>query len=256
MPDLNVDIDYFDHPKTKRLVRLLGKGSEVLPLKLWSFTAHYFEKDGRLTGISTQEIESECRWWGPEGEMVQAMLEAVFLERAADGTLIVHDWLEHQGHILAFHERAKKGAQARWAKLRGDASSSASSNAPTKPAKPTRPTKPTNPAARGRVGGLASEVKLPAAIDTPAFTAAWGEWLAYRAERKPKMTERTAKMQLKICEQMGTARAVAAIEHSIASTYQGIYEPRGHGTNGHPANKTPAERRREEQDRAIEEFRA
>ncbi len=154
MTALNLDIDYFAHPKTKRLVRLLGKGSEVLPLKLWCYTAKYFKEDGRLTGISTQEIESEVSWWGEPGQMVEVMLKEVFLERDADGTLMVHDWAEHEGHISAFSERAKAAAKARWDKARGgkdppegdapsNATSTASSNAPALPSKPSFPSPPT-----------------------------------------------------------------------------------------------------------------
>lgn len=151
MPSLNLDIDYFNHRKTKRLIRLLGKGSEVLPLKLWVYTARYFADDGRLTGISAQEIEDECQWWGSSGEMVRVMLlpEVKFLIQDAE-TICVHQWIDHEGHISAFSERAQKGAQKRWENYRNrdapsnptsNASSIATSNAPTKPPKPPEPTK-------------------------------------------------------------------------------------------------------------------
>jgi len=146
MPSLNVDIDFFDHPKTKRLVRLLGRGSEVLPLKLWVYAARYFTDDGRLTGLSAQEIEDEVRWWGESGKMVKVMLmpDVQFIE-LIDDVYCVHDWQEHEGHLSAFKERAKLGAKARWDKAKGsnghplsDASSDASSNAPTGIALPTK----------------------------------------------------------------------------------------------------------------------
>lgn len=114
MASLNVDLDYFAHPKTKRLSRLLGRGSEVLPLKLWCFTGKYFAEAGRLTEISAQELETECQWWGEAGQMIQAMLDANFLEFDPDGkTLVVHDWLDHESHIMAYKERAKIAVQAR-----------------------------------------------------------------------------------------------------------------------------------------------
>jgi len=150
MAYLNLDVDYFDHPKVKRLVRLLGKGSEVLPLKLWVYAARYFADDGRLTGISAQEIEDECRWWGKSGEMVRVMLlpEILFLE--CDGeTFKVHDWEDHEGHIKSFKQRARAAAAKRWWK--DDAPSNApsipTSNAPTNPTQP----KPTHDAARKTV---------------------------------------------------------------------------------------------------------
>ncbi len=152
MPSLNLDIDYFNHRKTKRLIRLLGKGSEVLPLKLWVYAARYFADDGRLTGISAQEIEEECQWWGSSGEMVRVMLlpDVKFLVMDGD-EILVHEWEHHEGHLSAFVERAKKGAQRRWEKYRNEnanapsnAPSIAPSNAPT-----YLPTKPTIPTASG-----------------------------------------------------------------------------------------------------------
>lgn len=58
MASLNLDMDYFGHPKTKRLVGLLGRGAEVLPLRLWCHVGKYHAQDGRLAGYSPQEIEA------------------------------------------------------------------------------------------------------------------------------------------------------------------------------------------------------
>jgi len=142
---LNLDIDYFDHPKTKHLVRLLGRGSEVLPLKLWVYTARYFTDSGILTGISAQEIEDEVRWWGESGKMVEVMLleKSQFLD--FDGEhYSIHDWEDHEGHLSAFKKRAKLAAEARWGKYRTknghappNALLDACSNAPPSIALPT-----------------------------------------------------------------------------------------------------------------------
>lgn len=63
----------------------------------------------------------------------------------------------------------------------------------------------------------------------PAFVAAWAEWVQHRKERKPAIKVTAARQQLEACRKMGVDRAVAAIRHSIAGSYQGIFEPR----NGH-----------------------
>lgn len=131
MPSLNVELNYFGHPKTKALRRLLGKCAEILPLKVWVYTALYFPKDGRLTGISPAELEAECQWWGKTGAMVRAMVEVNFLEM--DGkTMVIHDWLVHESHILNYQIRGRKGGEAKAAKAKAmaeteSASSSASS---------------------------------------------------------------------------------------------------------------------------------
>ena len=134
MPYLNLDVDYFDHIKTKRLVGLLGRGAEVLPIKLWGSCAKHHAESGKLTGYSTQEIEATCDWWGLEGQMVEAMVKVGFLDETEDGYQI-HDWLDHAGHLAAFKARAIYAARKRWGKLgkRSNASSmlkTKSSNAP------------------------------------------------------------------------------------------------------------------------------
>lgn len=112
MASLNLDINYFDNIKTMRLVARLGPGSDVLPLRLWAYVAKQCPESGRLALLES-ELEHICGWWGEKGVMVTAMIEIGFLERGAD-FYIVHDWLEHSGHLAAFKKRAKKAAQKRW----------------------------------------------------------------------------------------------------------------------------------------------
>lgn len=147
MPCLNLDLDYFSHPKTKRLVGLLGRGAEVLPIKLWSYCGKFHSEDGRLTGYTVQEIESIVEWWGKPGESVTALVRVGYLHNEGDAFRI-HQWAEHEGHIVAFRERAKVGAQARWSKIKGECLTDATSIAkggaeqcpiPTKPPDPTGP---------------------------------------------------------------------------------------------------------------------
>jgi hypothetical protein len=146
MPDLNLNLDYFEHRKTRRLVGLLGRGAEVLPLKLWAYCGKFHPEDGRLADYSDQEIESFAGWWGKSGGMLPAMLQAGFMGKDGDGWFI-HDWREHQGHISAYKAKGKAMASARWAKAKADAASIAASNAKgggaamPDPAKPTKPTK-------------------------------------------------------------------------------------------------------------------
>jgi hypothetical protein len=117
MPDLNLDLDYFTHPKTTRLIGLLGKGAEVLPIRLWCYCGKYHAEDGRLTGYSTQEIESLVGWWGDSGVLIAALLKVHFLE-GCENDFVCHDWADRNGHIQALKERNRKVAQNRWEKIR------------------------------------------------------------------------------------------------------------------------------------------
>lgn len=127
MPDLNLDVNYFDHPKTKRLMGLLVRGAEVLPIKLWAYCGKVHADTGRLSGYSARELESVIGWWGKEGEAAAGLVRVGFLREIpeAEGAgFEVVDWLEHQGHLAAFKRRARAAAAVRW---NGD--SNASSNA-------------------------------------------------------------------------------------------------------------------------------
>jgi len=59
----------------------------------------------------------------------------------------------------------------------------------------------------------------------------WAEWEQHRQEKKKPLTPLAKKKQLAALVEMGEARAVAAINHSIANGYQGIFEPRPEGRN-------------------------
>jgi hypothetical protein len=110
---LNLDPNYFTHPKTRRLIGLLGRGAEVLPIRLWCHVAMHHAESGRLTGYSAQEIEAIVEWWGKEGIAVASMVKVGFVDEHEDG-YACHDWDDHEGHIITFREKAREAARVRW----------------------------------------------------------------------------------------------------------------------------------------------
>jgi hypothetical protein len=116
MPYLNLDLAYFNHRKTVRLVGLLGRGAEVLPIKLWSYCGMHHAESGRLTSYGPEEIETAAGWWGEKGRAVEAMVTVGFLDKDDSGNFQVHDWLDHAGHLVAFKKRAISAAKRRWKK--------------------------------------------------------------------------------------------------------------------------------------------
>lgn len=236
MPSLNLDLNYFEHPKTKRLVGLLGRGAEVLPIKLWSYCGRLHAESGRLTAYSQQEIESIAGWWGRAGEMIDGMLKTGFLETDGDGYKI-HAWKEHQGHIVNFHKRAKTAAKARWEQRAGDATSIATSNAKSKVKQCPNYTKRTKPK-ETRASGPPPPL-IPFELQSERFGQSWAKWRQYRKEIRHPLTPTMEAAQLAKMREMGESRAVAAMEHTMAMGWQGLREPepdrRGSGTNGsHP----------------------
>lgn len=121
MAYLNLDLDYFDHPKTLQLVALLGDGTDSLPLRLWAYAGKYAPRDGVIGKRSPAEVEALIRWRGESGHAARALLRVGFLSKAG-GVFKVHDWKHHQGHIWALKIKNRKVAQKRWANIRKAAS--------------------------------------------------------------------------------------------------------------------------------------
>lgn len=131
---LNLDPDYFSHPKTTKLIALLGLGAECLPLKIWSYCAKYSPEKGLITS-NPKELAIICGWNGDASSMLAALLDSCCIDATSDPTVFkVHDWEEHQGHIWALKLRGKANALKRWnnninIKAEKHTSSIASSNA-------------------------------------------------------------------------------------------------------------------------------
>lgn len=132
VPEINIDIEYFDHRKTKRLVLRFGEDAAIYPIKIWSYAARHHPIDGLFSGYADEEIAAILSASSNATSILQALLDVGFLERTPQG-IAVHGWVERQGHIVAYHERAKHAAEARWSKLRNSKESDATSNASSIP---------------------------------------------------------------------------------------------------------------------------
>ena len=117
MAYLNLDPNYFDHPKTKRLIGMLGKGAEIYPLKLWCYCAKYHPDQGLLQGYLPEEIEGIVGWSGEKTILVSAMKKVGFLKKKGK-SYEVNDWLDHEGHISNFSKRSKLANKIRWDKYK------------------------------------------------------------------------------------------------------------------------------------------
>jgi hypothetical protein len=73
----------------------------------------------------------------------------------------------------------------------------------------------------------ASTWPLPLLLNTPAFRVAWESWNRYLCQRSPPkpMCPEQAAHVLDTLVEMGEARAIAAIKHTIAKGWQGLREP-------------------------------
>lgn len=85
---------------------------------------------------------------------------------------------------------------------------------------------------------------VPEKIDTPEFRKAWGDWIAYRAERKKKLTPRMAGEQLAFLCSFSPEQAIEIIKRSIRNGWQGLFEPPADKSSVRPSSGV--QERREE----------
>lgn len=69
----------------------------------------------------------------------------------------------------------------------------------------------------------APEVHFP--IELNEAQESWNNWMAYRKQIKKPLTQMSQESNLKKWAVVGSKRLIAAVEHSISSGYQGLYEP-------------------------------
>jgi hypothetical protein len=74
--------------------------------------------------------------------------------------------------------------------------------------------------------GFFSEVPIPASLAGADFVEAWKLWEDHRSSIKglKAATKTAVEQQLKRLAKWGVSRSVAAIQHSVANSYQGIFE--------------------------------
>jgi hypothetical protein len=74
-------------------------------------------------------------------------------------------------------------------------------------------------------------------FSSPDFLMFWSNWEQHRIEIKKKLTPTTKKQQLAKLGEMGEARAIAALKHSLAGGWQGIFEPQGAAATSTPTDE-------------------
>jgi len=103
---------FYKHRKTLRLRATLGNDAYWIPPSLWAYAVEN-QPDGVFSDYSPEEIASLIGYNGDASIMLQALLKSGFMD---DAPLRIHDWGEHNGYHKTYSERAKKAANARWAK--------------------------------------------------------------------------------------------------------------------------------------------
>jgi len=69
-------------------------------------------------------------------------------------------------------------------------------------------------------------------FDSADFKLFWSNWEQHRKEKKAKLTPTARNQQLQKLKDMGEHRAIAALKHSLANGWTGIFEPEQAKPNG------------------------
>ena len=118
--DIRISVSFKNHRKRKRLKLLLGEGSTDYLLDLWIATAMN-HPSGFLDGMDEIDIALEAGWDGDALEFCSALIECRFLEKDDSGVYFLHDWDDHQPHVVDSEERSERSRNAvnvRWKKYR------------------------------------------------------------------------------------------------------------------------------------------
>lgn len=143
--DIRINVGFFQHHKTKKLIYKLGHEGVTSLLTLWAYAAQNKPK-GNLSGMDSLDIALAAGWSGDAERFTSILKDIGFLEIQGE-TYTIHDWELHNPY--AFHaeersEHARKAARARWEQedsMQGACGEHARSNAPSPT--PTPVPKPT-----------------------------------------------------------------------------------------------------------------
>lgn len=228
-PWVAIEADLADHPK----IRQIAKASNRHPFfcvgalaRVWGECVKFGEMDGDdmvLRGRDIYAIDKVADRRGFAGAMIAAgWLKVVDAETLRFPALTKPLFFES---IITQKVRAKEAERKRQ-KRRGDSASRETSA--DSPANVLRH----NIIDKNRDTSYEVSTPLPPILDTPQFRSAWTEWESHRKHKRSALTPEAVRRQLKKLEAIGHDRAIAAIEHSIAQGYQGIYEAGGGAGGG------------------------
>lgn len=106
-----VEADMPDHPKVRRLARVLGisrREAVGLVTMLWCQVCR-FAPDGALVDYSADDVEDLAGWDGEQGALVEALRRAELVDETDEG-LVVHGWMERAESFKKAQAKARQRA--------------------------------------------------------------------------------------------------------------------------------------------------
>ncbi len=124
MRDVRLYTSFPYHPKTRLLINALGYEAVFCLQTLWLFAASE-RTSGRLTKMTSQDIESAAGWNGKDAVFTAHLIKFKWLEYRR-GSYALHNWKRRQPYISDTKKRqeiARNAANTRWEKSKGHAPS-------------------------------------------------------------------------------------------------------------------------------------
>ncbi len=209
-----------DHWKLRALEKASGRQDAVKWLIRLRGNCQ-LRKSSRFDNAEPEIIAAICCYDGDPAQFLEWLLKFRIVER--DGsTLIIHSWDDYNAGLIASRKNGAKGGR------------------PKAPAKPKVNPKLVPLPHSGKNGDF---LQLPEDLmAAPELSEAWGKWVQHRSEIHHKLTPMAAREQIKEIRALGPDRAIAAIKHSVANGYQGLFEPHQKPAgSSKPANKYKSE---------------
>ena len=88
--DMRLDLNFVDHRKVKRLIRMVGYEAFYRLLRLFSIAGRIYQ-NGYLKGCDGDDIEALSEWSGDPSVFTSALVTIGFIDEV-DGGYQIHDW--------------------------------------------------------------------------------------------------------------------------------------------------------------------
>jgi len=240
-------LDALDHPKTFDFASRLGV---ELPTALghlellWAFTGKQASQ-GNVGKWPDGAIARACYWMGDPVAFIRALHESGFIDADPAHRFIVHDWQAHAPGWV----RAKLKKLGLSFISTSEPSSDASSDASAVDPEPSSESSSRAHVLKGREEKRREELREQARAVLGLDTTAWDRWLEYRASIGKPIKPPSLLAAATEFASHGSGQA-AAVQHSIANSYQGLFAPK---SNGKP--QPPPKRERPPTEAEIAEAR-
>jgi hypothetical protein len=113
--DFRIATSWRTHRKRKRLKSKLGAEGVLALEDLWSYCASE-HTDGRLEGMTREDIGAEIDYDGDIDEFIEVLLDLRLIDDDY-GTFVMHNWEKRQPYVFGHEGRsdqARRAAKARW----------------------------------------------------------------------------------------------------------------------------------------------